>query len=367
MAPDSKDIPPAKLPPSARQAETAFRDAQASADKVDTLVFVPQRVTAAIKLYDTAEASIRADRFDPAVRAATIAPYLDEKTVAIVHFDPARIDVAAAVDRIAEIWRPTPQETAELMAFVKNSQTQLDTFAKAGGRDIYAVATSESSQAYLIATIREGGDPLAIARALKKDDGFEAAEQVGNVVFAGSKSTLEKLKAARAAPRPELVKAFEAAGDTSAQLVVLPTPEMRQGLSAFSADSAGAKLAADGLQWVAVGLNAPPKLSVLLTIQMKDAASAAALSKLITSLVAALGNHSRCAKGSSQVRRSGQAANARGEGGPPHRDARSGKRKRDAAFGRSGPADSLRPRCCPPGTEHVQLDAAWAGHAQLSP
>lgn len=269
--------------------------------------FVPLAVVA---LLATVTRLPAADKFDPAARAAAVAPYLDDQTIAVAHIDPSRFDLAAAVEKMAELFHPTPDQRAEMGTNVKKMEAMLAEYTKAGGGDLFAVlslADVPRNPPFLIVRIKEGGDPRAVARLLASGAGgaaepgagprgpFEAVEPLGTVVFAGSKAALARLKTLKASPRAELAKAFEAAGDTAAQVVVVPTADnrrvIRESLPLLPPEIGGGSggAIADGVQWAAIGLNPPPKISVNVTIQSKDAESAAALAKVASAAFALAG------------------------------------------------------------------------------
>ena len=243
-----------------------------------------------------------AQKFDPAARAAAIAPYLDDQAIVVAHVDPARIDPAATIDKITELLPHTAEQKAEAKAGAKTAATFLADFAKAGGRDIYLVvslADVPKAPMFLIVPVKNREDAPDVAGLLLdgplRGAAFETVEPLGNAVFAGSKAALARLKTLRAAPRPELATAFEAAGDTAAQIVVVPTADnrrvIRESLPSLPPEIGGGSggALADGVQWAAVGINLPPKISLNLTIQSKDVESAAALAKVIGAAYALAG------------------------------------------------------------------------------
>jgi len=87
---------------------------------------------------------------------------------------------------------------------------------------------------------------------------------------------------------------FAAAGDTAVQALVLPTDDTRRVIEETLPElpkEIGCGLSAAltrGLLWAAAGVNAPPKLSLTLTVQSKDAESAKALRGVIQNSVKAL-------------------------------------------------------------------------------
>jgi hypothetical protein len=84
-------------------------------------------------------------------------------------------------------------------------------------------------------------------------------------------------------PRPDLAAAVEAAGDTAAQLFILPPKHWKrvveEGIGEFPRQFGGGSIdvLTRGALWIAVGIDLPPHAVVHMTIQSEDARAAAAL------------------------------------------------------------------------------------------
>src|SRR5438270_286882 len=82
---------------------------------------------------------------------------------------------------------------------------------------------------------------------------------------------LGRLRKRKAADRPALAKAFAAAGEGAVQAVFLPPPQLVKLIDehapSFPKELGGAstKPFTEGVQWAALGLDAPPKLTLRLT------------------------------------------------------------------------------------------------------
>jgi len=91
------------------------------------------------------------------------------------------------------------------------------------------------------------------------------------------------VKAAEPDSRPELLTAFEAAGDTVAQLLLLPPPHAQRVIEEIMPDlpeeigGGSSAILTRGLLWAAVGAEVLPDISLRLVIQSRDARAATAL------------------------------------------------------------------------------------------
>ncbi len=232
-----------------------------------------------------------AEPFDPAARARFIAPFIDEQTIAVLHADPTRVEVGPLVDRLAELTPDIRLEHQEIKAAMTEMQ---NAFKRAGGKDLYVVVSLadipsfEHSTPFLIVPVYEKTDPTALSEILlqtrdKRRQGAQVAKRLGHVLFVGPRRTLDRLQQLQPDPRPELTDAFQAAGDTAVQVLLLPTDNDRrvieEMLPELPAEIGGgpSTLLTRGLRWAAVGANSSGQLSLNLVIQSQDAQAAQAL------------------------------------------------------------------------------------------
>src|SRR4029434_9109732 len=81
-----------------------------------------------------------AQAFDPAARAAAIAPLVDDQTVAVAHADLERLDAAALVGLLGEMVPPGEPNAKEQLARLEQAIKGVKTAFRAGGmRELYAV------------------------------------------------------------------------------------------------------------------------------------------------------------------------------------------------------------------------------------
>ncbi len=111
----------------------------------------------------------------------------------------------------------------------------------------------------------------------------EAIERVGKAVFAGSKRSLQRVKSQSPAARPEIARAFTAAGDTAAQVLLLPTADNRRVIEELmptlpaAVGGGSTKVLTRGAMWAAIGLDWGPQAGLKLVVQSQDRDAAVAL------------------------------------------------------------------------------------------
>ncbi|HTU18075.1 MAG TPA: DUF1559 domain-containing protein [Gemmataceae bacterium] len=237
-----------------------------------------------------------ADKFDAEARARTIAPFIDEQTVGVAHVDLTRIDADAILDWAAEVG---PLEKKEIEEPRRALRVWLADLTKAGGKELFIVislADLPIEPPLVVVPLAAGADAQSIRRVLGRGEAFQQLhfETIGRVLIGSSERAAKRLRDAKPAARPYLATAFAAAGDTTAQLLLLPTPDTRRVIAELlpalppEAGGGSTRPLSHGLLWSAVGLDLPPKLSLRLTIQSPDADAARALKDFLTRLLKGL-------------------------------------------------------------------------------
>jgi hypothetical protein len=247
-----------------------------------------------------------AEGFDPEARSREIAPFLDAQTIALAHLDLTRVDLEGLVAAVTDI---AHLEAEEVTPFKQTAQQWIADFKKAGGKEAYLAASLDDLPQHLTLIIPTDNDESAraiqqllggpksteLAQYLPLPFGIEIIERLDGAIFAGSKAALARLRAGRPAPRPEAAEAFAAAGDTVAQLLLLPTADLRRvieeilpALPPAVGDGPSTTLT-HGLVWAALGANGPPKASLRLVIQSQDGAAAQSFATWLTNAYQALG------------------------------------------------------------------------------
>jgi len=233
--------------------------------------------------------------FDPAARAKVIAPFIEEETVAVIHVDFSRIDVDAVAEQLVK-WVPGAFGDGWDPRFQKAT---LAVISEAGIREMYLVVTlagalrAEENLLFAVVPLPADVNRYVPAHELrqaevlreKMDAGhyFTAFARRNGVLLAGTRETVDRLKRIQPDVRPELEKAFEAAGDTTAQVLLLPPkhtvraireimPELPEQLGGGPSD-----VLTRGCLWAAVGIDLPPKTPIRAVVQSADHEAAKAM------------------------------------------------------------------------------------------
>jgi hypothetical protein len=251
----------------------------------------------------TAPGPAAGPKFDAGSRARDVAPFLDDRTVAVLHVDLAAADANALLDRVAAVGKLQARDLAEprqeLAALVK-------ALTGAGARHLYVVASLidvPGEPPFVVVPLAQDADAKPLMEQLErlrlaKELGYEKElhyEKIGRVVVGGSEATRKRLRALRPVPRPEVAEALAGAGPALAQLVLVPTADTRRVLEEVmptlpeEVGGGPVKPLSRGLQWAALSIDAAPKLAVRLTVQTPDDASARALHGLLVRASTALG------------------------------------------------------------------------------
>jgi hypothetical protein len=224
-----------------------------------------------------------------------VAPFVNADTVALVRVDLNKVDLAATVKAISAAV-PEKVQGGDL----EDVQTKGEAIRKAlienGVSEAFVVCDAldlrrPDDSFFIVLPVARGKDPKDVIAALEKIAGSpppEALPVVHGAILLGPPGKLEVIKerhrfsspAIKSAPRPDLDKAMAASKGSTVQIAAALPAEMRRVL-AESLDKLPKEIGggsgqdlADGLQWLSIGIDAPPKLSVTLTLQAKDAKSA---------------------------------------------------------------------------------------------
>src|SRR5262249_13388680 len=124
--------------------------------------------------------------YDPAAKAATIAPFLDEQTLAVARLDLTKLDPAAAMKLLGEVApEKGPQTIQQLAAIEQQAKAILQSLSQAGCNELYAVvslADFPKEPAFVVAPVAGGQDPQKAAATLRGLMRFEVAEVRGATV-----------------------------------------------------------------------------------------------------------------------------------------------------------------------------------------
>jgi hypothetical protein len=215
--------------------------------------------------------------------AKAIAPFVNEQTLAIVHVDARRFDVPAAV---ASLGKLVPAAAGEL-AEAEEAQATFEQFRKAGGRELFVVfnlAETLESSCFFVVPLADGADESTLAAALGEFH-FDSHRTLHDALVFGSDAALERLANQRSVARPDVARAFEAAGNSAAQVIVVPTADTRRVVEELLPTLPGemgggpSKTLTRGALWAVLSVDTTQGLSASLTLQSQNRDAAAALRK----------------------------------------------------------------------------------------
>ena len=220
-------------------------------------------------------------KFDPDAIAREIAPFRDEQAFVIIHVDLARIDADKLTDKMVELTKDKRDDAVKQMASFKKG---LETFKDAGGKDIFFVFSLADlpDPGFLVVPLHEGTDAnalLGMRQQLHLGPDVQAAT-IGKALVVGRKQTVGRLRNLKAEPYPDLARAIAAAGDTTAQILLLPSASSRQIVEQMmptlprELGGGPSTVLTRGIQWAAAGEEFTPKVSSRIVIQSQDTKAA---------------------------------------------------------------------------------------------
>jgi hypothetical protein len=240
-----------------------------------------------------APAAAAEDKFDPEALAKAVAPFLDDQTFAIGHADLSRVDFDKTLALVKELGKFEDKEIEEPAT---QGKEWLTSFRKAGGKDVFVVvsmADVPNNVPFFVVPMSEKADEEALAKLFAPDPRMKYLV-IKKALIVGNEKTIDRLQDGKPTPRPEVAKAFAAAGDTDAQFVLVPTDDSRKVVEQTYPElpkeiGAGAtKVYTRGVQWLAIGVNGTPKPSAKLVVQSPDADSAKELHRAVTDVFTVL-------------------------------------------------------------------------------
>jgi prepilin-type processing-associated H-X9-DG protein len=230
----------------------------------------------------------RAD-FNPDAHARTVAPFLDNQTIAVLHIDVTRIDIDILCRKVIDMGQIKPEEDMhqKITETGKNVRKWLLDFNYAGGKDIYVILSlADFPKFFIIVPPQPQADLAALKELLKStivgEFDLDAVEYIKGAIVAAHSETIQRLKNMTAVPSDTLADAFTAAGDSAAQLLIVPTPDQRRVLAEMAPplpEHIGAVPTtplARALNWIALGVDGPPDIKLNLTVQTPDPVTAQA-------------------------------------------------------------------------------------------
>ena len=226
--------------------------------------------------------------FDPDALAKAVAPFCDEQTIAIFHVNVWQIDGDQLVDKVVQLTKLARDRVVRETATFRQN---LAAFKDAGGKDLFVVIS-----------LADLPRPGVFVVPLYPESKVDALQRLGHLFEMGPKGQAVKLHDAlvfgdprnvarvtklQVKPLPALAKAIAAAGDATAQALLLPRaapPEMIEQLLAGLPKELGevpSTVLTRDILWAAAGVELAPSPKVRLIVQAQDDKAAAALAALI--------------------------------------------------------------------------------------
>jgi hypothetical protein len=261
--------------------------------------------------------------------AATIAPFVDAQTLVVAHFDLAAIDAQKTLTLLARLFRFPEQEHARLQVQFAPLNVLHGALPEGASADVFVVVSiadiqlaqagasaknptpnggqpnedsKKASLPFFVVISLERNSPASpiateIRRALAAQHRADVTmERIGNAIITGSPRTIERLKKSQATNRPEIRAGLEAAGESAAHLLFVPSAEARFAAEALlpklppGLGGGATKTWTRGVVWTAVGLDLPPaEPAARIIIQSTNNQAALALSGQLAEITKSLG------------------------------------------------------------------------------
>jgi hypothetical protein len=240
-----------------------------------------------LAILGAAPAAANEPRFDPEALTRAITPFCDEQTIAIVHINLWKVDRDQLVDKVVQ--------------FTKLARNQVARDTQPLWQDLAAFKAAAGKDAFVVASLADLPHAGFFVVPLYPDTRVDAVQGLGQLfkigprtqsarlhdaLIFGDPQTLARLAKLQAKPSPALARAFAAAGDMTAQALLLPgaaPPEMIEQMLAGLPKELGevpSSVLTRDILWAAAGVESAPHVKVRLVVQAQDAKAAAALGDL---------------------------------------------------------------------------------------
>lgn len=280
-----------------------------------------------VVVFVTAGACAAGPKFDPGARAKAIAPFIDEQTLVVGHVDLRRVDLKAVFMKVAEwVKATTGQDAKEVVEPANKAHRFVTEMVKAGAPELYLVVSLADLPAepmLVVAPLQPGADERAVRGLLYsgRADGpvpkprdpkrrgrpRTQVQVVGRAVVRCTWPVWQRVKEITPHERPELAEAFAAAGDTAAQVLLLPTADDRRVIEEMMPQlpkeiGGGPSTALTrGVLWAAAGAEGPPRMSLRIVVQCRDAQAAQDLSQAVARVYKAVAAMEPVRKGMPEI------------------------------------------------------------------
>ena len=236
---------------------------------------------------------------DRQAQAKTVAALVDEQTIGIARVDLTRLDLDQLLKQAAEL---APGSEKLLAPVVEKARPEIKRLTALGAKDFYLlVSLADPQRPVRVFSLADGADAKALREAIGAQP-TEVVEQLNHSLVVGEKQAVERIKTQAPAVRPEIARAFAAAGDSPIQLLLLPTSDNRRVieelLPELPAEVGGGSstVLTRGAMWAAAGVDLAPQPQFRLVIQSQDPEAAAALREKWLAVLKLIGGNPRVAQ-----------------------------------------------------------------------
>ena len=178
----------------------------------------------AIVLLAASAAAYADAKSDAAARAKAVAPFVEAETAIVAHVDLTRVYPSAAVDFAARTTYPTPPPN-EIAEAKKEATKGLQGAIQAGVKEFYVVVTLDNQgwmpKMLAVVPMPAAADVASFREALHLPAGAGRVAD-GSLVFHFPDNRWQPVDKFQPVARPELVTAFETAGDSAVQVAIIP-------------------------------------------------------------------------------------------------------------------------------------------------
>jgi hypothetical protein len=231
-------------------------------------------------------------RFDPETLAKAVAPFRDEHTIAIFHVNLWKIDADQLVGKVVQLTKLGRDQVARDTAFARQN---LAAFKEAGGKDLFVVISLADCPhpGVFVVPLYSGsnGDALQRLGHLFQTGPTGQSARLHDALVFGDPRNVARVVKLQTKPLATLAKAFADAGDTTAQVVLLPgaaSPELIEHVLAGLPKELGnvpSTIPTREVQWAAAGVDYVPSVRVNVVLQAQDVKAADTLKSLIARLL----------------------------------------------------------------------------------
>jgi hypothetical protein len=214
----------------------------------------------------------------------------------VVHFDLSRIAVEPTMVQMQQWF---PQHKNEIAAIGAPIAKQFGAARRAGAKDLYFMYSMRDlpipGDSLAVITLEPDADEKAVVAALGSPK--DQVERRDRMLLIGSKTMMDRIHDAKPEPRPDLTRAFEAAGDTPFQAILtLPSYTARvveETMPTLPTAIGGgpSTILTRGIVWAVVSVDLPPHPAVRLVIQSADQPAAEAMRTKWSEMIGMLGKN----------------------------------------------------------------------------